>query len=133
MKGWRRIGAVLSVLWFVGFGGWIWHTSVNNNVEFYEWQLRNCNTLSGMRREPIQWDDPQRDQKYARIEEQDKACTDKASAFFGQQMDTLKSHSHIWVLVAVDAGLLALFWLLAWIVVCVGRWVAAGFRQQRAG
>jgi hypothetical protein len=46
-------------------------------------------------------------------------------------MDTLKSH--IWVLLAFEAASLALFWLLAWIVVCVGRWIAAGFRPQQAG
>jgi hypothetical protein len=46
-------------------------------------------------------------------------------------MDTL--NSNLWIFVAVDLGSIALFWLLAWIVVSVGRWVAAGFRQQRAG
>jgi hypothetical protein len=56
---------------------------------------------------------------------------DKASGFFFQQWDELVSH--VWVLVLIDAASIVLFWLLAWIVVSVGRWVAAGFRQRQAG
>jgi hypothetical protein len=131
MGGWRRIGVVLSVLWFVGFGGWLWVDGVGRNSEFHVWQLGHCSRMSDMRREPIRLDDPQRAQKYAKIEEQEKACRDKASALFRQEMDTLKSH--IWVLVAIDAASLAFFWLLAWIVVGVSRWIARGFRPQQAG
>jgi hypothetical protein len=35
-----------------------------------------------------------------------------------------------WGIILVDAFVLGLLWVLAWIVVAVGRWVTAGFRQQ---
>jgi hypothetical protein len=35
----KRIGVVLSVLWFVGFGGWMWSDQVNHIVDFYSDQL----------------------------------------------------------------------------------------------
>lgn len=31
-RGWRRIGIVLSVIWFVGFGGYMWKSEVSPAV-----------------------------------------------------------------------------------------------------
>jgi hypothetical protein len=42
MRGWRRIGVVLSVLWFVGFGAWLWISSISEHNAFYRLQLHNC-------------------------------------------------------------------------------------------
>jgi hypothetical protein len=49
MKGWRRIGIVLSVLWFVGFGFWLWSSETNRHYEFYKGQLSTCYAVSSMR------------------------------------------------------------------------------------
>jgi hypothetical protein len=131
MRGWRRIGVVLSAIWFVGFGAWMWVAGVNQHSEFLGSQFSRCSVISDARTERLRGDDPQFDQRVAEIALEEKACMDKASGFFFQQWDELVSH--VWVLVLIDAASIALFWLLAWIVVSVGRWVAAGFRQQRAG
>ncbi len=32
MKGWRRIGIILSVIWFLGFGVYLWHEAEENNL-----------------------------------------------------------------------------------------------------
>jgi hypothetical protein len=129
MSGWRRLGVVLSVLWFVGFGGWLWTSSVRGYQDFYGFELRNCSAMSSMKRDALRADDQQYDQKSAKIIGEEKACTDNADAFFSREIDKLYSQE-VWVLLAIDVALLALFWLLAWIVVAVGHWVLAGFRQQ---
>ena len=128
MSGWRRLGVVLSVLWFVGFGGWLWTSSVRGYQDFYGFELRNCSAMSSMKRDALRADDEQYDQKSAKIISEEKACTDNADAFFSREIDKLYSQE-VWVLLAIDVALLALFWFLAWIVVAVRHWVLAGFRQ----
>jgi hypothetical protein len=129
MSGWRRLGVVLSVLWFVGFGGWLWTSSMRGYQDFYDFELRNCFAMTNMKRDALRADEPQYDQKSAKIMSEDKACTDSADESYSRELDKLYSQE-IWVLLAIDVALLALFWLLAWIVVAVGHWVLAGFRQQ---
>jgi hypothetical protein len=72
MRGWHRIGLVLSVFWFVWF----------------DWWLR----------------------KYA----------------FDTAWDVVTPKGAVAV---VDALSLAVLWSVVWIIVMVGRWVAAGFRR----
>jgi hypothetical protein len=129
MRGWWRIGVVLSVIWFVGFGGWLWLSSTGAYMDIHQWQLQDCHNLYRKEREQLQGFDPQFDQKAAKINSESKACQEEAAAHFERQMDKL-FYSQGGLIFAVDAGVLALVWSLAWIVVAVGRWVAAGFRQQ---
>jgi hypothetical protein len=57
-----------------------------------------------------------------------QAVRDEVFASWSRQ---LKAHpDSIWGIVAFDAASLAFFWLLAWIVVGAGRWVAAGFQKR---
>jgi hypothetical protein len=37
-----RIGIVLSVIWFVGFGGYIWFSSIQRLDDLYSLDLRAC-------------------------------------------------------------------------------------------
>src|SRR5262245_55245708 len=39
---WRRLGIVLSVLWFVGFAGWVWVDTNHHNYDFLGVQLAAC-------------------------------------------------------------------------------------------
>ena len=126
MRGWRRLGVVLSVIWFIGFGAWMWITSTDNLGKDYQSSLGFCYSIGSMEREPIRWDDPQAQQRLAVIESQEKACRQRASEGFHQGWEHLKSQS--WLIVLVDVVSIVLFWLVALIIVSVGRWVAIGFR-----
>jgi len=33
MRAWRWLGAVLSLLWLVGFSGWLWMSSMGDRPE----------------------------------------------------------------------------------------------------
>jgi len=45
MRGWKRIGIVVSVLWFFGFGLWMWSSEISRIGNFYRWQLEGCSSL----------------------------------------------------------------------------------------
>jgi hypothetical protein len=127
MSGWHRIGVVLSVLWFVGFGGWLWMSEVNGHQDFYGHQIETCIFVAKMNREPLAPNDPQYAQKDAKIDGEERACVDRAADFLSQQMSSLRSG--VWLIAAAAVASLILWWLLAGIIVSVGRWVAAGFRR----
>jgi hypothetical protein len=131
MRGWRRLGVVLSVLWFVGFGCWAWYSTVSSYGELLGRNLDHCLAMSSSSMDRLNWDDPQRDQKFKEINKEEEACMNRAKALFFSQRDSLKSD--FWVLVLiVDVGSIALVWFLAWIIIRVSRWVTAGFRQSKA-
>jgi hypothetical protein len=44
MKGWRRIGIVLSVIWFLGFGVYLL-AQPTFEAELHKWSLHNCTTI----------------------------------------------------------------------------------------
>jgi hypothetical protein len=125
MRGWRRLGVVLSVLWLVGFGWWLWTKTVTNSVasysDYYKLMLRDCIVLSEIKR-----DDPDYDK--TKIDSEQETCSREAAVIHERLI--AEAYAEVWVLAAVDAGALALLWLLAWMIVVGGRWTAAGFRQQ---
>jgi hypothetical protein len=131
MKGWRRIGVVLSVIWFPVFGGWLWFSSVENYWQQYRQNLsfafRPCYDVSRNKREALRVGDPQLDQKSAKITSDEKTCLDETAR---QVNERTPPPPQVWLIAAIDAGVLAVLWLLAWMIVSVGRWIAAGFRQQ---
>jgi hypothetical protein len=34
LSGWQRIGVILSVIWFIGFAGYIWHADRKEKADF---------------------------------------------------------------------------------------------------
>jgi hypothetical protein len=126
MRGLRRLGIVLSALWFVGFGVWLWLTTTGAYMDVHQGQLQDCYNLYRKEREQLWGYDPEFDQKAAKINSEYKACQEEATAHFDREVGKL-FYSQGWFILAVDAGVLALVWLVAWISVSVWRWVAAGW------
>jgi hypothetical protein len=86
MRVWRWLGAVLSLLWLVGFGGWLWMSSVGDRHEWYALQLQRCYGTSNMDREKLQADAGEYDQRIADISRQYYFCTERVKATFDRQM-----------------------------------------------
>jgi broad specificity phosphatase PhoE len=107
MRGWRRIGVVLSVFWFVGFGLWLRHADVDR-----AWKIAGYDICLS----PDIYDDAER--YYV--------CSDRAHRTF----EDLVASSPWWMDVVAAALSVGALWFLAWIAVVVGRWVAVGFRPQ---
>jgi hypothetical protein len=126
MRSWRWLGLAFSVLWLVGFGVWLWISSVGDSHEWYALQLQRCYSSSEMKREKLQTDGYE-GQKIAEVTREYYSCIEQAKAIFDGQMDEVRSH--VRKTMAVNAGVLAAIWLLVIVVVPVGRWVAAALRE----
>jgi hypothetical protein len=125
MRNWRWLGLVFAVLWLVGFGVWLWISSVGDRHEWYALQLQRCYSSSEMKREKLQTDGYS--QGLAEVTREYYACIARAKALFDSQMDEVRSH--VWKTMAINAGVLAGIWLLVFVGVPVGRWVAAALRE----
>jgi hypothetical protein len=125
MRGWRRIGIVLSVFWCIGFSWWLLEVERENDRRLWiasGWNV--CDADAKDKREQLSWNE--RERIIARVDREERECKEKAAARFHSMVEI----KPWWGFAVANAISLALLWLLAWIVVCVGRWVAAGFRQQ---
>lgn len=116
----------------------MWVSNVNSVNESYGNALQHCVDLVDMRgereRERYATEAEQRGlaaADWARmkktmemIAEEMVACWRKTSENFSPTYGGLRSG--VWLLLLINLASIALAWLLAWIVVRVGRWVAAG-------
>jgi hypothetical protein len=130
LSGWQRIGVILSVLWFVGFGVFMFEHEISRHSDFHMWQLDNCLKIAEMRRESLQLNDPAYSARDAEVQRNLHKCSADASAFFTKQVSDL--WSNVWILLLVDLASIALAWLLVWIVVSLVRWVSRGFQKSAA-
>ena len=134
---WRRIGVVLSVLWLVAFGGWMWLSNVSSVSESDSNALQHCVDLSNMRgeREVERYateieqrglaavDRARMEKTMKMIAEEMTACWDKTTESYRVVYSNLRTG--VWLLALIDLASVALFWLLAWIIIRTSRWVAA--------
>jgi hypothetical protein len=105
----RRLGVVLSVLWFVTFPLWAWENPVDSERRAY---LKMCLALTEIQ-------DP-KSSNDAYVEP--TVCFDGARARYDYADRSVES-STIWLFILIDLVPIALAWLLAWIVIRVSRWV----------
>ena len=115
MKGWRRIGIVLSVIWFVGFFGYAWSSAMDN-------AMNSASTLSCYRLYDAS-DAPFPDKKKY------EACIAPIEARFMEQNEFLHSPRGVMLFVGIDLATILVGWLIAWGIIAVVRWVARGFAQ----
>src|SRR6476660_6547708 len=96
-KGWRRIGILLSVLWFVGFGLALWSYENNRIGDIYGLSLNTCGSvlntgIEALGGRPIldtqdkidDWD-RRSEANWAKY----KKCKDDAGQAYGRQTDDL--------------------------------------------
>ncbi len=98
VMGWRRIGIVMSVIWFIAFGGYQWTSSVQHNGDVYRSQLGKCKEIL--------------DADWTKYE--------KCRAAAENESDQL--YKGIPILLFLDLLTIAIGWALAWNVVLVVRW-----------
>jgi hypothetical protein len=131
-RGWRRIGIVLSIVWFVGFAGFIWIWSNRERGDFYSYQLGMCYRLLEVNNEALQYLTPDAAEK-RRAENwvKHESCKSEASDFLRRRADEENSSAAIGILLAVDAATVALGWLLVWFFVSIVQWIRRGFQSAK--
>jgi hypothetical protein len=129
MSGWYRIGVVLSVLWFICFGLWLRFYTSNSAGERLGREFSFCSTTWERERDRFlneyadKWDRAAIDNHLAKLNQNEKECSDRASA------SLYREWIPNWAIALIAAISVGLWWLVGLIVVSVGRWVAAGFRR----
>jgi hypothetical protein len=128
-RGWRRIATVLSVIWFAGFGLYLWHVFVNDAVAPYAADLKICGFIldsdnSALQYFRVEGRGKQQDANFAKYQK----CNADAKAKWERTRpdDRLLAP----VVVGVDLASIGIGWLLVWFVVLIARWVGRGFASR---
>jgi hypothetical protein len=126
-KGWRRIGIALSVIWFVGYGGYMWFWSTGHNADFYGSQLRMCYAILDVDNETLQYTrtDEERGKKAVENQAKFEKCRSDAEKLFLSAAGQM--YRGIPILLGIDLMTVGIGWLLAWFAVLLVRWVRRGF------
>jgi hypothetical protein len=127
LNGWERIGIVVSIIWFIGFGVFIWTDTVRRNVEFHGNSLRMCKLILDTNNQSLQYIGKQdeRNQRQSANWAKYEKCQKDADAFLDREMETAKSG--IPLLLTIDVGTIVVGWFVVWMFVSIIRWVKRGF------
>ena len=127
LSGWQRIGIVVSVIWFVGFAGYV--VANRQDDALYDKLLLTC--AEGLQRDVALSETAktaeEREQRRQEYGNKYSKCMNDAhvSSFrFGLSNDPLQA---IPLVLAVDLGMIVIGWLIAWCVVMVFRGIRRGF------
>ena len=127
LSGWQRIGIVVSVIWFVGFAGYV--VAHRQDEALYDKLLLTC--AEGLQRDVALSEYAETAEAFERRRQEygnkySKCLNDAhASSFrFGLSNDPLQA---IPLILAVDLGMIVIGWLIAWYVVMVFSGIRAGF------
>jgi len=125
LGGWQRIGVIISIVWFLGWGAFLWIDAVNQNANLFKVQFGICMQVHddaiGLLR-PAEKNYRERSEQ---IESDFKRCKDKAENLFIKQ--AANNRADIPILLAVDFGSVVIGWLIVWGMVGMARWVRRGF------
>jgi hypothetical protein len=129
MKGWRRIGIILSVIWFLGFGVFLWRLLVDELVATYSYSLQNCRLLEDSANNGLQYFPyEKREKRQAEISALDSKCRSDAKLEFDRTLKQRGGDGWLAAFTVIyDLISIALGWLIVWGCVALGRWVHRGF------
>jgi hypothetical protein len=110
-------------MWFVGFGGFLWHSEIGRIDNFVSSQLQTCKAILDLYDDGLSLEEylKRHDGHWKRYE----GCQNEAWALFSSQHRELKQS--IPLLLALDAATVLFGWLVVWGIVAVVRWVNRGF------
>jgi hypothetical protein len=106
MRGWQGLTVVLSVVFVLALGAWVWRGTVNDAQNAYELRLYACRATADAAREPLKWDDARRNQKLEYIDEDEKHC----EQFAPLERDTARAY--FLLLTTIVLGIVGPVWFL---------------------
>jgi hypothetical protein len=105
MRGWRRIGIVLSVIWFLGLGVFLWVETVQ------KLDADNCFHL---------------------YEKDTVKCIANATLLRWSSNHPINNLTTGLAILGIDLATIGLGWLIVWGCVSVVRWIRRGFAHDAA-
>jgi hypothetical protein len=121
----RRAGIVLTVLWFVGFFLWAFVNTEPAATTTLGFSLRHCYEQSDRNSMKLNASGSAYLYTHEEVEAEENACTARAEDVFMANFDTDRN-AVVKLVLLIDLASIALAWLVAWIVISVGRWVIWG-------
>ena len=132
MSGWRRTGVFLSVIWFLGFGLFLWHKIRDQIPEPCAQQLQLCGVLLDSWNQILKYVRPTDEYivQAANIEKYRK-CLDDARVRFERELSKLPApRTQAAMVLGVDSLIICVGWLIVWGFVAVARWIRRGSIPQ---
>jgi hypothetical protein len=115
LNGWRRIGVVLSVIWFVSFYWYLWDREKQKAQKEFQTVEAQC-------------------EQYLSEEEKLKERFDFTCFFKGYKAYEAKIEKvSTPLLVAIDFGSVVLWWIVLRLLLSVYRWIVRGFTLDKMG
>jgi hypothetical protein len=131
-SGWRRTGLFLSVIWFFGFGLFLWHRIRDQMPEPYAQQRQLCGVLLDDWNQALKNVRPANEYKaqIANIERYRK-CLDDAQGRFERELSELPSaRTQTATVLGLDLLIICLGWLIVWGCIAVVRRIRRRFIPQ---
>jgi hypothetical protein len=128
-RGWRRIGIILSVIWFLGFGVLLWHQFVEDAVAPYTLALKTCSAIEESSNEFWRQNARDADELGEKLSDNlrkwEKCLSDAKLQW--ESTERPSNGMQLAAVLGVDLITIALGWLIVWGCVAVVRWVHRGF------
>ena len=105
---WQVIGMILSIIWFVGFAAWGWNDSIGAIRHNFTNGLNECRRDQLSRLSDADW-------------AQFQQCLDQQRLLFEKEFES--DRKAIPVLLSIDVLAIVFAWLVAWVIVGIGRWL----------
>jgi hypothetical protein len=106
-----RIGIILSLIWFVGFGAYMWFSSIQQLNDLYSLDLRACSENFDRTGNSINYE----------------YCMDEAREVYLGRFNVHKER--IPRLLLLDFGTVAFAWSVALIGILISGWIRRGFQR----
>jgi hypothetical protein len=127
LNGWQRIGIVVSIIWFIGFGAFIWTDTLRQYRDFHANSAEMCRLILNANNESLPYIENQgeRNKKESANWAEYEMCEKGARAFLAREYE--EATSGIPLLLVIDLGTVLFGWLVVWMFVGITRWVTRGF------
>jgi hypothetical protein len=127
LNGWQRIGIVVSIIWFIGFGAFIWNDQLRQDSESQANDAEVCRLILNANNESLPYIENQgeRHKKESANWAEYEMCEKSSRVFFARQREV--ATSGIPLFLAIDLGTVLFGWLVVWMFVRITRWVTRGF------
>jgi hypothetical protein len=129
MRGWRRIGIILSVIWFLGFSVYLWNAAVAEADRLRSLRADYCFSArerSSDRLQHISDPDRRKKEEVAIVSTYDK-CIDDVMEQWSRNHPAYNLSLSAAVILGINLATIGLGWLIVWGCVALGRWVHRGF------
>jgi hypothetical protein len=127
LNGWQRIGIVISIIWFIGFGAFIWTDTLRQDRDYHANDAEVCRLILNANNESLPYIENKGERDKTESENLAKydMCQKSALAFLDREYEEARSGMPL--LLAIDVGTVLFGWLVVWMFVGITRWVKRGF------